>query len=82
MGAKTKIDWTEHTFNPWWICTEVSPGCDNCYAREWAARFGYGWGKGVPRRVFGEKHWAEPLAWENEGHEGRQAGAGVLRIDG
>lgn len=41
----------------------MSPACDNCYAREFAKRLGYGWGKGVPRRTFGDKHWAEPLAW-------------------
>jgi len=63
MGKTTGIGWTNHTFNPWWICTEVSPGCDNCYAREFAARFGFQWGKGVPRREFGDKHWNEPLAW-------------------
>ena len=63
MGQETGISWTDSTFNPWWGCTEVSPGCDNCYAREFAARYGYGWGKGVPRRVFGDKHWNEPLKW-------------------
>lgn len=64
MGTKTDISWTDSTFNPWWLCTEVSPGCDNCYARVLAKRWGYGWGKGVPRRVFGDKHWNEPLKWE------------------
>lgn len=63
MGEKTAISWTDHTFNPWWICTEVSPGCDNCYARTFARRLGYEWGKGVPRRAFGEKHWNEPRKW-------------------
>lgn len=64
MGIKTDIAWTNSTFNPWWICTEVSPGCDNCYARVLAKRWGYGWGKGVSRREFGDKHWNEPLKWE------------------
>lgn len=32
MGADTKIQWTDHTFNPWIGCTRVSPGCDHCYA--------------------------------------------------
>ncbi len=66
MGEFTNIGWCHHTFNPWWICTEVSPACDNCYARELAARFGFGWGHGVPRRTFGEKHWQEPLAWNRK----------------
>ena len=28
----TKIRWTTHTWNPVTGCTQVSPGCDNCYA--------------------------------------------------
>jgi protein gp37 len=28
----TKIEWTEKTWNPTTGCTQVSPGCDNCYA--------------------------------------------------
>lgn len=34
MSEKTKIQWTDHTGGPWMICTEVSPGCAHCYARE------------------------------------------------
>jgi protein gp37 len=30
----TKIEWTNSTGGPWLICTEVSPGCAHCYARE------------------------------------------------
>lgn len=63
MGVKTDISWASSTFNCWWICTEVTPGCDNCYAREFAKRLGYGWGKGVPRKTFGDAHWNEPLRW-------------------
>src|SRR3972149_1183722 len=51
--GKTKIAWTDFTFNPWWGCLEVSPACDNCYAREWDARFAGDtphWGKNEPRR--------------------------------
>src|SRR5579859_6956502 len=40
MGTKTEIQWTDHTFNPWWGYLEVSPGCDHCFARELAHRFG------------------------------------------
>lgn len=32
-----KIEWTDQTWNPVVGCSEVSPGCANCYARE-AAR--------------------------------------------
>lgn len=27
-----KIEWTDHTFNPWIGCAKVSPGCAHCYA--------------------------------------------------
>lgn len=64
MGEGTKIEWADHTFNPWWGCAKVSPGCEHCYAEAWAKRTGHGvWGKNSPRRFFGEKHWAEPLKW-------------------
>lgn len=64
MGKTTEIGWTHHTFNEAWGCTEVSPGCDNCYARTLSSRYGHNvWGKDGGRRTFGPKHWAEPLKW-------------------
>ena len=53
----------------------MSLGCDNCYARVLDARWGPPhWGKGVPRREFGDKHWAEPLKWDKvAAKEGVQA---------
>ncbi|MFA7254091.1 MAG: DUF5131 family protein [Patescibacteria group bacterium] len=64
MGANSKIAWTDHTFNPWWGCTKVSAGCDNCYAEAWAKRTGHQvFGADVERRFFGEAHWQEPLVW-------------------
>ncbi len=38
MSSKSKIEWTEHTWNPITGCTKVSPGCKNCYAEEMAVR--------------------------------------------
>jgi protein gp37 len=35
----TGIEWTDRTWNPTTGCTEVSPGCDNCYAKTIAERF-------------------------------------------
>jgi protein gp37 len=36
MGDKTKIEWTEATWNPVTGCSKVSEGCRNCYAlRHW-----------------------------------------------
>lgn len=37
MG-KSKIEWTEMTWNPVTGCTHVSDGCDNCYAERMAKR--------------------------------------------
>lgn len=74
MGKVTGISWTEHTFNPWWGCTKVSLGCDNCYAETFDKRVGgTHWGKEMPRRTFGVKHWNEPLRWNRDAEkEGRQ----------
>lgn len=70
MGVDTAIAWTEHTFNPWWGCERVSPGCQHCYAEAFAKRTGHAvWGKTADRRFFGDKHWAEPLRWNNLAHE-------------
>lgn len=64
MGENTKIEWCDHTFNAWWGCTKVSPGCDHCYANAFDKRLGGGhWGPGAERRTFGEKHWNEPRKW-------------------
>jgi protein gp37 len=38
MAENTAIEWADDTLNWWWGCTEVSPACDNCYARTLAAR--------------------------------------------
>lgn len=66
MGETTAIAWTDHTFNPWWGCTRVSPGCQHCYAEAFAKRTGNDvWGTS-PRRFFGDKHWAEPLKWDRQ----------------
>lgn len=32
MGQKSKIEWTDVTWNPTTGCTKVSDGCDHCYA--------------------------------------------------
>jgi len=43
VSARTRIEWTDATWNPIRGCTRVSEGCRNCYAERVAARFsGYG----------------------------------------
>jgi protein gp37 len=77
MGSETKIQWTDHTFNPWVGCTKVSEGCRNCYAeaqnKHW--RSGRNWGPGAPRQRTTAANWREPLKWnalaEKEGRQHR-----------
>ncbi|MBP2498390.1 protein gp37 [Methylobacterium sp. PvP062] len=67
MAKNSRIEWTTHTFNPWWGCVKMSPACKHCYAEAWAKRLGAGvWGIETPRRFFGDKHWDEPLRWNAE----------------
>lgn len=42
MGINSKIEWCDHTWNPWYGCPDDgkrSPACDNCYARKWGDTF-------------------------------------------
>ena len=67
MAANTKIEWADHTFNPWIGCTKVSPACDACYAEAWSKRYGRAaWGLGEPRQRTSAATWRAPLRW-NEG---------------
>jgi protein gp37 len=66
MSTDTAIAWTDHTFNPWWGCTKVSAGCDNCYAEAFARRTGHDvWGAGAAHRFFGDNHWKDPFRWKD-----------------
>lgn len=67
MGKNSGIEWTHHTFNPWWGCVKVSPACTHCYAESWAKRVGSQvWGIKSPRRFFSENHWKQPISWNRE----------------
>jgi len=67
MGEQTKIEWVDHTFNPWIGCTRISAACDNCYAaamahrRKWA-RFE----NGAPRKRTTPDYWRQPLRWNRK----------------
>jgi len=78
--SETSIEWTAtvmpdgrivpgYSFNPWWGCADISPGCRNCYARSLARRLLPSrdlWQPNGERRFFGEEHWSEPLRWERK----------------
>ena len=67
MGKNSHIEWTHHTFNPWWGCAKVSPACTHCYAERLTNRFGgANWGVKGQRRFFGATHWNEPTKWNAE----------------
>lgn len=66
MGDKTRIGWTESTWNPVTGCTKVSDGCTNCYAETFAERW-----RGIPGHIYEggfdlqlrPARLEEPLAW-------------------
>ncbi len=66
MSDKSKIEWTDATWNPVRGCTKISPGCAHCYAETFAERF-----RGVPGHPFEfgfdlrlvPKKLAEPFRW-------------------
>lgn len=68
MAENTKIEWTDHTFNPWIGCTKVSDGCKNCYAeRDFdKRRHIVEWGAGKPRKRTTPDNWNKPLAWNRK----------------
>ena len=72
MGEYSKIEWTDHTFNPWIGCQHVSPGCDHCYAetqnafRKWN---GGTWGPHAPRKRTSETTWKNPIRWNAKARE-------------
>lgn len=67
MADKSKIEWTDATFNPFVGCTKISPGCDHCYAESWAKRSGLvQWGPGAPRRRTSPANWRKPPQWNAE----------------
>jgi protein gp37 len=64
MAENTEIAWTDNTFNPWWGCTKVAAGCDNCYASALDKRTGGDhWGKGTQPRTMSQQNWNKPIKW-------------------
>lgn len=64
MAENSKIEWTDHTFNPWIGCQKVSPGCDHCYAESLSNRYGWvEWGPHGERKRTSEANWKKPRQW-------------------
>ena len=67
MGESSGIEWTDSTFNCWMGCTNISPGCDRCYAESWSKRTGIvKWGN-HPRRRTSTSYWKQPVQWNADG---------------
>lgn len=67
MADQTSIEWTDSSWNPVTGCTEVSPGCDRCYAKTFAERW-----RGTPGHHFEQgfdvvlrpERLDQPLRWK------------------
>lgn len=67
MGENSKIEWTDHTFNPWIGCTKLADGCKHCYAETLSRRTGNAqWGPEGTRVVTSDAYWKKPLKWNRE----------------
>ena len=59
MG-KTNISWTDFTWNPWYGCKKISPGCRNCYAERDMKRFGIDFNTVTKAKGRGTFNWEDP----------------------
>lgn len=71
MAENSKIEWTDHTFNPWMGCQKVSAGCDHCYAETLMdTRYGkVKWGPHGERVRTAPANWRKPITWHNQAPE-------------
>lgn len=73
MADKTEIAWTDSTFNPWWGCTKVAPGCDNCYAAMLDKRTGGDhWGNNKTPKILSDSNWKKPVTWNRKAEKAGQ----------
>src|SRR5689334_23564062 len=67
MSLQSAIEWTDATWNPVTGCTEVSPGCDHCYAKTFAERWrgikGHHYEQGFDLKLWPERL-QYPLRWK------------------
>jgi protein gp37 len=67
MAITTHISWTDSTFNPWIGCTNVSAGCDHCYAETLNSFRGWTqWGPHGVRRETSDATWKHPEKWQRQ----------------
>lgn len=68
MAENSKIEWCDHTFNPWMGCVKVSPGCEHCYAEAMMdSRYGrVQWGENGTRALTSDANWRKPLKWNRD----------------
>ena len=66
MAENSKIEWTDHTWNPWIGCTKVGAPCDNCYAENLMdTRYGrVQWGPHGERVRTSASTWAQLRKWD------------------
>lgn len=66
MAQNSEIEWTDATWNPVTGCTQIGPGCDNCYAKRFAERWrgleGHPYEQGFDLRLWPERL-EQPLRW-------------------
>lgn len=73
MAENSAIQWCHHTFNAWWGCARVSPGCRHCYAADLAHRYGHDvWHRKGERRMLSDQNWAKPIKWNRDAEKARQ----------
>ena len=66
----SKIEWCDHTFNPWIGCAKVSEGCKHCYAESMNRRYGWAeWGPNGKRKKTSVAYWRKPLAWNRKAEQ-------------
>lgn len=69
MSDRSKIEWTDATWNPVRGCVKISPGCKHCYAENFAERFrgvpGHPYEQGFDPRLVPDKL-TDPFRWSGQ----------------
>jgi protein gp37 len=67
VADRSRIEWTQATWNPVTGCSKVSPGCAHCYAETFAERWrgieGHPYEQGFDLRIWPERL-EQPLRWK------------------